>query len=210
MIIAGARGHALDIFSVLRGNDYQGDIVFFDDVNNYPQAYRVAGGYLLLRSLEALAETGIREYVLGVGAPWARRKLREKMDGMGIELMSVISGNAFIGKDLVVMGPGVNIMQGAVITANVSLGDAVLVHVNASIHHDVVVGNYCEISPGARLLGNCRIGNMVSIGSNAVILPHVTVGDGAVVGAGAVVTRDVGVGETVAGVPARGIKRRTL
>ncbi|KAA8606965.1 sugar O-acetyltransferase [Salipiger aestuarii] len=51
------------------------------------------------------------------------------------------------------------------------------------------------------------IGQNAWIGGGAIVLPGVTVGDGAVIGAGAVVTRDVGKGETVAGNPARPIRR---
>ena len=46
-----------------------------------------------------------------------------------------------------------------------------------------------------------------AIGSGAVILCGVTIGEGAVIGAGAVVTGDVPAGVTVAGVPARLIRR---
>jgi acetyltransferase-like isoleucine patch superfamily enzyme len=49
-----------------------------------------------------------------------------------------------------------------------------------------------------------------SIGSGAAILCGVTIGEGALVGAGAVVTRDVPPGATVAGVPARVLRRRAV
>jgi UDP-2-acetamido-3-amino-2,3-dideoxy-glucuronate N-acetyltransferase len=52
-----------------------------------------------------------------------------------------------------------------------------------------------------------RVATGASIGSGAAILCGVTIGEGALVGAGAVVTRDVKAGETVAGVPARLLKR---
>ena len=51
------------------------------------------------------------------------------------------------------------------------------------------------------------VGADVWIGGGAILLPGVRVGDGAIIGAGAVVTRDVAAGATVAGNPARPIKR---
>jgi UDP-2-acetamido-3-amino-2,3-dideoxy-glucuronate N-acetyltransferase len=54
-----------------------------------------------------------------------------------------------------------------------------------------------------------RVRKGASIGSGAVIMCGVTIGEDALVGAGAVVTRDVAAGETVAGVPARLLARRS-
>ncbi len=51
------------------------------------------------------------------------------------------------------------------------------------------------------------IGRSVFVGARAIILKGVTIGDRAVIGAGAVVTRDVAAGATVAGNPARELKR---
>ena len=52
-----------------------------------------------------------------------------------------------------------------------------------------------------------RVCRGAAIGSGATILCGVTIGEDALVGAGAVVTRDVARGETVAGVPARLLRR---
>ncbi len=52
-----------------------------------------------------------------------------------------------------------------------------------------------------------KVHRRASIGSGAVILCGVTIGEGAMIGAGAVVTHDVPAGATVAGVPARLMRR---
>lgn len=54
-----------------------------------------------------------------------------------------------------------------------------------------------------------RVGRGASIGSGAVVMCGVSIGENAMIGAGAVVTSDVPVGATVAGVPARVIRRDT-
>jgi acetyltransferase-like isoleucine patch superfamily enzyme len=51
------------------------------------------------------------------------------------------------------------------------------------------------------------VGRGASIGSNATVMGGVRIGRGALVGAGAVVTRDVPEGATVAGVPARAVRK---
>ncbi|MBK9082859.1 MAG: sugar O-acetyltransferase [Rhizobiales bacterium] len=51
------------------------------------------------------------------------------------------------------------------------------------------------------------VGPHAWIGAGAIVLPGVTIGEGAVVGAGAVATRDVPAGATVAGNPARLLRR---
>ena len=54
-----------------------------------------------------------------------------------------------------------------------------------------------------------KVGRRVSIGTSATILCGVTIGEGAIIGAGSVVTKDVPAGTTVAGVPARILRRKT-
>jgi acetyltransferase-like isoleucine patch superfamily enzyme len=92
----------------------------------------------------------------------------------------------------------------------------------------LVLEDYVGWGPGARVLGSehtgvpgdvpiiqtdLRIAPVVvrrgaDIGTGAVLLPGVTVGENAIVGAGAVVTEDVPDHTTVAGVPARVIRKR--
>ena len=63
--------------------------------------------------------------------------------------------------------------------------------------------------PGGGAPGDCvpRVGDGVLLGCGCVLLGDVEVGDGAVIGANAVVTKSVPAGCTVAGVPARVVKR---
>ncbi|GMT97178.1 exopolysaccharide biosynthesis acetyltransferase VpsG [Corallococcus caeni] len=84
----------------------------------------------------------------------------------------------------VIIAPGVEIGEKSFISQNVSL----------------------EPLPGRD--GVPRVGRDVYIGVGAQILGPVTIGDGAKIGANALVLEDVAPGATVAGIPARELKRQ--
>lgn len=75
------------------------------------------------------------------------------------------------------------------------------------------IGENCWVNPGVAIGykdnkgGVPTIGNNVYIGAGAKVLGSITIGDNAVIGANAVVTKNVPANCTVAGVPARIIKR---
>lgn len=209
MVLAGAGGHAIELLDICERLSLTGGLAFFQDQE--PQPEPVFGKYPIISSPAALHETFLRDprFVLGVGSPAGRKSLLEKMTAAGGQPFSLIAPTAQIGTNQVVLGEGLNVMDYAVLTARLTVGNGTLVHIHVSIHHDVVIGNFCELSPGCRILGNVKLGDEVRIGAGAVLLPGIRVGSGAVVGAGAVVTRNVNDGETVLGVPARVVHQRT-
>lgn len=104
----------------------------------------------------------------------------------------------------------------AMITAQVSIGDPVVMAPGVYIvHGQVVADGLVEIGPGAQLFPWITIGlragdvrgatieRDVSIGTGAKVIGRVHIGAGARIGANAVVVRDVAAGSTVVGVPAQ-------
>jgi serine O-acetyltransferase len=104
----------------------------------------------------------------------------------------------------------------AMVLAQVSIGDPVLVHPGVYIiHGQFVADGLVEIHSGAIIAPFVTIGLRagdvhgatieadVSIGTGAKVIGGVTIGAGATVGANAVVLSDVAPGSTVVGAPAR-------
>lgn len=81
------------------------------------------------------------------------------------------------------------------------------------LHFDAVIGENCSIqtnvtiggTPGSDLVP--ILGNNVLVGTGAKIIGNVKIGNNVIIGANAVVTKDVPDNCTVAGVPAKIIKR---
>jgi serine O-acetyltransferase len=104
----------------------------------------------------------------------------------------------------------------AMLTAQVSIGDPVIVHPGVYIvHGQVVMDGVVEVHSGTAIApwvtfglraGHTvgpTIGPMVNVGTGAKVIGEVTVGAGAFIGANAVVVDDVPEGATVTGAPAR-------
>jgi serine O-acetyltransferase len=104
----------------------------------------------------------------------------------------------------------------AALSAQVSIGDPVVVEAGVYLlHGQVVIDGFTEIGKGAVIapfvtiglveeeFQGPTIGRHVTIGTGAKILGPVRVGANATIGANAVVVDDVPAGATVAGVPAR-------
>ena len=118
---------------------------------------------------------------------------------------SEIGDNVLVGTNAVLdgncrLGSNISIQTGAYITAFTTIED------NVFIGPWVVTANDKYMVNGAKLIGP-TIKKGARIGANATLLPGVVIGEGAVVGSGAVVTKDVAPGTTVAGNPARVLKK---
>lgn len=139
-----------------------------------------------------------------IGNPHGRVRLQlhDFMVGHGLVPVSAIHPTAFIDPS-VVLGEGVQIMAGAIITADAKLGRQVIINTRASVDHECVLGDGVEIAPSATLCGLVTCETNAWICAGATVLPRMRIGADSVVGAGAVVTRDVPPQTTVVGVPAR-------
>lgn len=110
--------------------------------------------------------------------------------------LAMITAQVSIG-DPVVMAPGIYIVHGQVVADGL-----------VEIETGVVISPFVTIGLRAGDVTGPTIGRYVSIGTGAKLIGAVTIGESARVGANAVVVEDVAAGTTVVGAPARPVEDR--
>ena len=123
-----------------------------------------------------------------------------------LEYSTAVHPSAIISK-YASIGPGTVVMQGATIQSDVKIGKHCIINTGASIDHECELADYVHISPHATLCGNVHVGKGSWIGAGATIIPGIRIGEWCTIGAGAVVIRDIPSHTTVAGLPARQLKK---
>lgn len=155
---------------------------------------------------EALAYAQTHAVIGAIGSP-ERRRLVERFESAGFEFPTLISPTAIVHEPEGI-APGCIISDLANLDPYIRVGPHTIVTSRVTIGHHSTVGEYCFLAPGAMIGGESIIGAQCFIGMGAIIRDHISIGDGATVGAGAVVVKDVEPGSTVAGVPARPLRRK--
>lgn len=208
MLVAGAKRHAIEVLEIFHQHNELDGLCFFDDIS-VDIGDVLFGKFRIIRTLNEARKHFLNdpEFVLGLGNPRLRKLLAQKLISQGGKMVSVIAKSASLGHYDVQLGDGLNVMQNVLISNRVRIASGTLINAFVSVHHDVIIEEYCEISPHATLLGGCQIGTLTSIGSNATVLPDIKIGKNVIVGAGAVVTKDIPDGVVVTGIPARLINR---
>lgn len=149
---------------------------------------------------------GGARFMVACGSNELRRQVSDALQAKGASFQSVYHPAAIVSPSASVE-PGAAVLAGAIVGPRASIGRGAIINHAATVDHDCQIGEYVNISPGARLGGCVRAAPGVFVGLNASVVQGLNLGQNAIVGAGAVVTRDVAPGATVAGVPARRLRR---
>ncbi|WP_170937368.1 MULTISPECIES: acetyltransferase [Rhodomicrobium] len=202
--IYGAGGHAKDLLAQLIfdfGRD--GVLCLVDDF----ESGRQQAGFDVLDFETACRRHPKANWLIAVGDPSQRLRITRAIESRIGEESAFVSSRAFVAYDFA-PAPGVQVLAGCCISAEVTLGRGTIVNLGSTISHESRIGDFVSISPGCTLAGRVRVEDEVFLGTGATIMNGtaerpITVGRKSVVGAGAVVIRDVAAGSTVVGVPAR-------
>jgi len=206
LYIIGAGGFGREVLSWLRDSpEWERDWQFAGFVDDNLEAFAgKAARFSVVAKLAGFQPPGPSLAVCAIGDPATRLRVCRELSSRGVKFITLIHPTATVGDDTVI-GVGCILCPGVVLTANVRLGDFVIVNAQSTVGHDAEIGDGATLSGHGDITGHARIGEGVFLGTHAAVLPGAKVGAYAKVGAGSVVLRSVKPGATVMGVPAKQI-----
>jgi UDP-perosamine 4-acetyltransferase len=205
LVVLGGGGHAKVAIETIR-DEGRYDIAGFLDAADAGE--NVLGVPRLGEDevMGTLLDRGVTHVFPAVGSNAVRVRLGNLARQAGLSIASAISPFAYVSKTARI-GDGVLIVAGAVINAETTLEDFVIVNTNASVDHDGRVGEGAHIGPRCALAGKVKVGAQALVGIGTAILPQVTIGANAIIGAGSCVVCDIPPGAKAYGVPARVVSK---
>jgi acetyltransferase EpsM len=195
MIIVGAGNLGKHIIDQLEQDNYQGELIFFDENLRTKTIYNK---YQVISEWEELI-TYLREinkeYFIAIGNPRIRKKIHMKISEG--KYTSLLSKHAGIISKYSTIGEGSLIQPACCISHNVNIGVSCLIHASTLIGHDVNISNYVTIGSNVNILKNVKIGEFTTISPNTLIYPDVKIGNNVYVGPGVIVKNDIRDYETI-------------
>lgn len=144
---------------------------------------------------------------VSIGSPVIKKKILNKITNPLVNYPTLIHPSVWIGdREFVEIGKGCIICAGVMITTNVQIKDFVILNLQCTVGHDVVINDYAAFMPSVNISGEVIIGKGVYVGTGAKIINQLEIGDYTIVGAGAVVAKTLPAKCTAVGVPAKPIK----
>lgn len=208
LLVLGANNpETVRVVAAINGSAPVFDLVGFLD-NDPAKHGTTFWGHPVLGPSPLVAERAYRDCVV-VNAitrtPRVRKETTEELLRHGAELTNLIHPSVDV--RLVKLGVGIVCHEGTVLQPGVEVGDDVAFNANVVVSHECLLGPHVFMAPASVLAGIVRVGEGAMIGVGATVLPRLAIGAWATVGGGAVVVRDVAEGATVAGNPARELRR---
>jgi sugar O-acyltransferase (sialic acid O-acetyltransferase NeuD family) len=206
LMLVGAGGLAREALSLASALGHFGTVCAVDDD---PGLWgRRIGTAPVIGGLDLAPEYEGHHLVVCAGRGSVRRALVERLLALGVDRERFVRlvHPAVEVPDSCSVGAGSILLAGVVLTADVRVGEHVVVMPNATLTHDDVLDDYATVCAGVALGGGVRVGAGAYLGMNAAVRENLVVGRDATLGMGSVLLRDLPENQTWVGAPARPLR----
>ncbi len=150
-------------------------------------------------------DSSLYDVVVAIGDPNMRKKIVDKLPSDTV-FANLIHPLSDVSDDLII-GHGVIICSGVVITCNVKIGNHVHLNLNTTVGHDAILEDFVTTAPAVNISGSCTVKKNVYIGTGAIFREGLTIIDNSVIGMGAVVVKNINEIGVYVGNPAKKIRK---
>lgn len=202
LIVIGAGGYAKSVLDAIDYYNYK--IAGFLD--EFSQEEEHLGYPIIAHSLDEIEDPKKYFYFIAIGNNERRKIWFDRLRERKLRLINVVDRTAIISPEAKI-GTGCFFGKMSVVNAKAIIHSDCIINTKALVEHGCEVNRHANLSTNSVINGDVVVGTGSFIGSSSVTLGQITIGEWSTIGAGAVVTKSVGDGVTVAGVPAKLIKR---
>ncbi len=188
-VLLGTGGHAKVVLALAKALDFSVVGVCDPGAGGHWEGCEVLGDDSVLASVDPNSISLLN----GVGKMPDRRtreNLQTRWEARGFDFVTCVHPHAWVAADAK-LGPGAQIMAGAVVQPGCDIGAGTIVNTSAAVDHDCTIGAHAHVCPGVTLCGDVTVGDSAFVGAGATVINNRSIGKGAFVAAGAVVTTDV-------------------
>ncbi len=157
--------------------------------------------------LEPLVNAGVQGVAIGISTANARSRILERLDEIGLPVITIIHPQSFISPSAVV-GRGAFIKAGACIETNSSIGEICIIDNGVVVAHDNKIAAAVHLAPSVSTGGFVQIGSRTIVGIGSSIATGTAIGENCIVSIGTAVTRDVPANSVIEGVPGKIMGKR--
>lgn len=176
---------------------------FIDD--NTDNWGKVINGYSVIGGIDSLEFLSNDTYiVIAIANYEVKKKIVNKVNNK-FKFATIVHPKVWI-HDYMTVGQGTIIYEGAILTANIEIGNHVIISPKCGVGHDSIIKDYVSLLWNVNVSGNDLIEEGVMMGSGSTVIQGKKIGKGSIIGAGAVVVNDIESFSTAIGVPAKVIK----
>lgn len=176
---------------------------FIDD--NTDNWGKVINGYSVIGGIDSLEFLSNDTYIVIAIANYEVKKNIVSKINNKFKFATIVHPKVWI-HDYMTVGEGTIIYEGAILTANIEIGNHVIISPKCGVGHDSIIKDYVSLLWNVNVSGNDLIEEGVMMGSGSTVIQGKKIGKGSIIGAGAVVVNDIESFSTAVGVPAKVIK----